>query len=352
MSQMRQMIAAAVVVSTLAVAATANAQQITLRIGNYGGLFTELTQKCAGDLYTSRTGNKVRYLDGNPSDHLAKLLAAQGKEAPYDLVYLDDGPYAQGLDAGLFDKLDPAIVTNLKFLYPIARMKDDYSAAANTSSVGLAYNTKILKERGIPEPTSWADLWNPKLAGRIALPDITTSAGMNMVMVAAWQVGGDEKDLKNAFQKLAEIKPLYFFKSSADLKTKFQSGEVWVAPWYNGRSWQLISEGFPMKFIYPGNRGFAQLTTINVIKGTKYSKEAMAYVDAQLDPLAQLCMATYLPYGPTNSTLDGVMAAYPKMSQQFPSPEDLKSRMYVANWSIVNRDFPKWLEMWNRTVIK
>jgi hypothetical protein len=46
------------------------------------------------------------------------------------------------------------------------------------------------------------------------------------------------------------------------------------------------------------------------------------------------------------------MTAYPKMSQQFPSPEDLKGRLYVANWSVVNKNFPKWLEMWNRTVIK
>ena len=349
---MRVMLSAAIVLASLTVATAGFCQGKTLRIGNYGGLFTELTNKCAGDLFTSRTGVKVQYLDGNPTDHLSKLLATQGREAPMDLVYLDDGPYAQGSDAQLFEKLDPEIVTNLRHLYPIARMKGDISAAVNTSSVGLAYNTKILKEKGIPEPTSWADLWNPKLAGRIALPDITTSAGMNMVTVAAWQVGGDEQNLKNAFQKLAEIKPLYFFKSSADLKTKFQSGDAWVAPWYNGRAWQLIGEGFPMKFIYPDKRGFSQLTTINVIKGTKLSKEAMAYVDAQLDPLAQLCMATYLPYGPTNSTLEGVMYAYPKMSQQFPSPEDLKGRMYVANWSVINRDFPKWLEAWNRTVVK
>src|SRR5439155_9440680 len=112
---MRKIMAAAAVAASLALASTANAaEEITLRIGNYGGLFTELTQKCTGDLFTSRTGIKVRYLDGNPSDHLAKLLANQGREQPYDLVYLDDGPYAQGLEVGLYEKLDPAIVTNLK----------------------------------------------------------------------------------------------------------------------------------------------------------------------------------------------------------------------------------------------
>lgn len=348
---MRALQAAAGILIGLAVTTGANAEDVTLRIANYGGLFSETTQKCTATLFTAKTGVKVVMINANPTDHLAKLLAGQGKAPPFDLFYLDDGPYAQGVDSGLFEKLDPAVVTNLEKLYPSAKLKDNSGVVVSMGSIGIAYNAKILREKGIPDITSWADLWDPRLAGHVALPDVTTSAGMNLVNAAAWQVGGDERDVKTAFEKIAAMKANSFFTSSADAKVKFQSGDVWAAPWYNGRAWQMINEGFPMKFVHPDNRAFALFNILAVVKGTKYSQEAMQYVNFQLDPLAQLCTSYGVPYAPTNVTLEAVMKGYPKLSEQFPSPDEI-SKLYVPDWASINKGFPKWLDAWNRTVLR
>lgn len=51
----------------------------------------------------------------------------------------------------------------------------------NFYSMGLAYNTKIFKDNNTPSPASWSDMWNPKLAGHIALTDITQSTAKDVI---------------------------------------------------------------------------------------------------------------------------------------------------------------------------
>lgn len=333
-------------------ATTVSAQDNILRIANYGGLFTEITNKCVADLFEYRTGISVQWVDGNPTDHVARLIATAGSEPPFDLMYLDDSARAQGLAADVYEPIDPSELTNLDKLYDVAKVGTDYGVVVNFTSIGIAYNTEIFEEKGIPEPTTWADLWNPELAGHVAIPDITTSAGMAIVTAAARLEGGDERNVGGAFEKLAEIEPLYFFKSSADLQSKFVSGDAWIAPWYNGRAWAMINSGFPMKYILPEDEGFAITTTVHIAKGTSRKEAAMQYLDLALEPLPQLCQAVYQPYGPTNFTLAGVMEAYPDLARQFPASEQDLDKLYLADFDAINEAYPEWIERWNRMVVR
>jgi putative spermidine/putrescine transport system substrate-binding protein len=183
------------------------AQEVTLRVASYDGAFTEIHRRCVADLLAAKSNIQTRWIDANPMDHLSKILAAKDiSEPPYDIFYLDEGPFAQGVEAGLFLRLDPAIVTNLDKIYSVARRSDDHGVTTNVGTIGIAFNEKILKEKAIPEPRAWSDLWNQQLAGHVAIPDVTTSGGMNTVNVAAWLTGGDERNVRDAFKKLAEIK--------------------------------------------------------------------------------------------------------------------------------------------------
>ena len=122
----------------------AQQSNLTLRVANYGGVFTAAQKKYAGDLFTARTGVKIEYIDSNPPDHLAKLIASKGREAPFDVVYLDDIIQEQAIRAGVLERLDPNILTNLKDIYDIAKNKEGYGPAMIFYSIGIAYNTQKL----------------------------------------------------------------------------------------------------------------------------------------------------------------------------------------------------------------
>lgn len=337
---------------TLGLLTPAWPQEVVLKVANFGGLFTASQNKYAAEVFTKRTKVKIQWIDGNPKEHLAKMLASRGREAPFDVVYLDDNVHIEAVQAGLVMKLDPAIATNLKHLYPEALDKEGYGPWMIFLSLGIAYNTQKFKELGLSDPMSWNDLWNPKLAGHVAVPDIITVNGQNFLVAAALINGGNEKQINKGFQKLAQLKPLYFWTSSSDLRTKFISGDAWAAPWVNGRSWGMIDEGFPMKFVIPKEGGFGNGTTIDVVKGTKHPKEAQMFLNFVLDPLPQLGQANEIPYGPTNRLLAPVLQAYPELARKFPaSPEDLK-KLYLVDWAYVNTHYQEWVERWNREIRK
>jgi putative spermidine/putrescine transport system substrate-binding protein len=339
---------AGVVVFTIADAAPAKA--LTLRVACYGGVFTEVQAKYAGALFTARSGIKIEWVNGNPTDHLAKLIASRGRAAPFDVVYYDDLVQDAAIGANVVMKVDPAIVTNLAHLYDSAKQKDGYGPGMNFYSVGLAYNTKIFEDHNIPAPTSWSDMWNPKLAGHIALPDITQSTAKDVVIATARLLGGDERNADAAFPRLAQIRPLYYYQSSADLEAKMSAGEVWIVPWNNGRPATLIDKGVPLKFVIPKEGGLGHETVIDVVAGTAHARAAMAFVNIVIDPLNQLGQAYEVPYGPTNKLLSSVIGAYPELARRFPSsPEDL-AKLYRPDLKVVNANTPKWVDLWNRIV--
>ncbi|MGE3149095.1 MAG: ABC transporter substrate-binding protein [Pseudorhodoplanes sp.] len=338
--------AAALAVTTMATVAVA--QEITLRVANYGGVFTASQKKYVADIFTQRTGIKVQYIDGNPADHLAKLIASKGREPPFDIVYAEDDVQARGIEAGVLMKIDPALISNVKFLYDEAKNKQGYGPGLLFNSIGIAYDVEKLKAAGIPEITSWEDLWNPKLAGRVAIPDLSTIMGRSFLVAATRLAGGNESSLEKGIDKIATLKAHSFYTSSAALENQFRGGEVWAAPWINGRAWGMIDKGAPMRYVIPKEGGIGFIAVIDVVAGTKHPKEAMAYINAVLDPLGQLGQANETPYGPTNKSLAPVLADYPELSKKFPaSPADLKA-LYLPDWTTYNKNAEKAFDLWNR----
>ena len=333
-------------------AAFCQTSDVTLRVACYGGVFTTIQKKYVADTFTSRTGIKVQFIDGNPSDHVAKLLASKGRAPPFDVVYLDDDIQANAIAAVTLEKLDPNIVTNLRFVYDEAQNTNGYGPGMLFYSTGIAYNVEKLKEAGIPEPTSAADLWNPKFAKRIAVPDISYGPGRDFLVIASRLNDGDERTLEKGIDKIAQLMAESYPNSSATLEALFQSGNVWVSWWVNGRAWGLIDKGAPLRYILPKEGGVAHMTTIDLVIGTPHSKEAQMYINMTLDPLAQLGQANEIPYGPTNRLLVDVMKAYPNLSKKFPaSPQDIKS-LYRVNWDAFSKGYSKAVGLWNRKVIK
>jgi putative spermidine/putrescine transport system substrate-binding protein len=327
---------------------------VTIRVACYGGGFTAAQKKYAGDLYTQRTGVKVEFIDGTARDFLTKMIASKGRQPPFDVVYLEQDIQVDAIEAGVLMKLDPAIVTNLAMLYNEAKQPAGYGPGLIFYSVGLTYNTKKFADAGIPEPTSWADLWNPKLAGRVAVPDLAQIMGREFLVAAARLKGGDGQTLAGltkGIDYIAELKAHSYYTSSATLTAQFQAGDVWAAPWINGRSWALIDGGAPIKFIMPKEGGYGNINTIDVVAGSKYPKEAMGFINQVLDPLAQLGQANETPYGPTNRTLAPVLKAYPDLAKKFPSsPEDLQ-KLHMVDWDAFKKVYPQVQELWNRKVI-
>jgi putative spermidine/putrescine transport system substrate-binding protein len=267
------------------------------------------------------------------------------------VVYLDDKTQPLAVEAKAVMKLDPKIVTNLGKLYDEAKQKDGYGPAMLFWAWGLVYNEEAFRKAGIPEPTSWEDLWNPKLSGKVGISDIGGPGGIDFVLKAAELSGGGVDNLQPGLDKIAKLKVASFFNSSNALAVSMTSGDIWVAPLNNGRSWGMIDSGFKGRFIIPKEGGYSHITSIDVVASTRSPKEAQEFVNFVLDPVAQLGQAFEIPYGPVNKTLETTMLAYPEVSKKFPMPGNaMMKRLSDPNWNVIFDNFPAVINAWNRTV--
>jgi putative spermidine/putrescine transport system substrate-binding protein len=329
----------------------AQAQEKVLRVANYGGSFTAAQKKYAGDLFARRTGITVQYIDANPVDHLSKLIASKGREAPYDVVYLDIDVQSNAIKASVLDKIDASQVPNLEKLYDQAKNPDGYGPGIMFYSIGIAYNVEKFKEAGIPEPTSWEDLWSEKLKGRVAIPDLSTIMGRCFLVASSRLVGADESELSKGIEKIATLEAHSYYNATPTVEALLTSGDVWATPMANGRAWGVIDKGLPLRYVLPKEGGCGGLTTVDIPVGTKMSKEAHQYINTVLDPLPQLGQAYEIPYGPANRTLETTIAAYPKMAERFPSSPAALEQLYIPNWSKYYEGHADAVDLWNRQVI-
>lgn len=349
MAVIRLLIMSAVALFVSVAAAGAQARSdIVLKLGCFAGPFGEAMQKYAVDLFTRNTGIKVEVSYANPPDFVAQLIAAKGRKPPYDVVALDDDITAEAIKAGVLAKLDPTIVTQLKNLYPQALNKDGYGPSVFFFSIGIAYNEAKLKEAGIAPPKTWNDIWDPRFAGRIAIPDVANIMGRDLVIQASRMAGGDEKTPEKGIEKLGQIKAHSYYVSSTTLQAQLESGDVWVAPWNNMRAWSMTDRGIPIRYVDPADGPIGSTDTIQLAANTPYPKEAQLLINYILDPFAQLGMSKLLPTGPTNMLLADVVKADAELKSKAPvTPDDLKA-LYLPDLEAFNTKLKSVNDLWNR----
>jgi putative spermidine/putrescine transport system substrate-binding protein len=333
-------------------AASAQTSNATLRVAMFGGQFGALQKIYTGDRLKRLTGMNVEWVQGNPSDFLAQMIASRGRKPPFDVVALDEPVQAAAIKAGLLMKMDPAKIPNLAKVYPEIRNAEGYGPGFVLYSFGLVFNTEKLKAAGIPVPTSWNDLWDPKLAGHVAVPELSLPQGAAFALKIALMNGGNEGNLKPGLDKIAQIKAQSYYSSSATLETLVTSGEVWMSATTSGRGWGLVDRGLPIGFVVPKEGTVAGQDMIDIVAGTDKIEEASKFIDTILDPISQVGMASEMSYGPTNSAAAKVFADYPDVARKFPSSIAAVKELFTPNWQKYNDNIKEAADYWNRNVRK
>src|SRR6185369_777102 len=161
---------------------------VTLRVATYGGPWKDGLQALIAT-EMEKLGAKVEFTTGPPSAHLAKLIAARGKAPPFDLTEVDEPSAPLFLRADVLQKYDVAKLPNAAGLVsPIA--KDGRLVPDWVFEDGVVYNADKFKELGLPKPTRYRDLLDPKLKGRVGVPDISSNLGLFVVLGFALDSGG------------------------------------------------------------------------------------------------------------------------------------------------------------------
>ncbi len=166
-------------------------------------------------------------------------------------------------------------------------------------------------------PTSWADIWDPQYAGRIAIND----SGEAAHVITALSLGFDPWDTtpeqeEEIRQKLLELAPnvLAYWSGQTELDQMLAAGDAWlgVGAW-NASYVSLLGEGYDVEYIDPaeGRTGF--LCGFGIPTSSQNVDLAHEMIDAYLGTEGMAYLANEYGYGIAN--IDALTAVDPEMAE-------------------------------------
>lgn len=166
-------------------------------------------------------------------------------------------------------------------------------------------------------PESWADIWDPQYAGRIAINDSGEAAHVITALSLGynpWETTPEQEE--EIRQKLLELAPnvLAYWSGQTELDQLLAAGDAWlgVGAW-NASYVSLLGEGYEVEYIVPaeGRTGF--LCGFGIPASSQNVDLAHEMIDAYLAVDSMAYLANEYGYGIAN--IDALSAVDPEVAK-------------------------------------
>jgi putative spermidine/putrescine transport system substrate-binding protein len=255
-----------------------------------------------------------------------------------------------GKQQGLYAKLDPAIVTNLRDVIPLGRDADDIGVASYLIATVIQYNTQAYADAGIPPPTSWEDLWDPRLKGKVALLTFNVAASQDLVAILTRVQGGTEADVRPGIRKLKSLRDsgnlAAFAATPAELDNMLIQKQAWATVQSSPRPLILKLKGAPIDAAFPKEGAGFFTNYFDVVRNAPHPKNAQVLVNFLISPEIQRLIAEEAVATPILKGVPGPKSLEGKM----PTTEQGLAGLIRIDRATMNRELEKWADMWNREV--
>jgi spermidine/putrescine-binding protein len=323
---------------------------VTLRFATFGGGWEQAIQDFIGVEFEKR-GGKMQYVLAPPRDSLARLIAARGRDIPFDVVEMGDTTWVDTKEGGFIEPIDLANIPNTKDLLP--GQFDEFKVGSWMTQEGIIYDVDKLKEQGVNVPTRYRDLLDPKLANKISMIDVTQVGSVQFIVGAAIDEGGSVDKLDKGFDLLKQLKVARFWKLGAESLATMQAGDAWVSTMHAGFAIQQRRNNRNYGFVHPvcgRNRGILKEGFLGVVKGTKVKRAAEFFINAYIDAQAQEKLALRRGIVPVNKHARAELKKDPLLAEMLLLDDKDVENMVRVDFSKV--DIVQFTDRWTRSIAR
>jgi putative spermidine/putrescine transport system substrate-binding protein len=225
---------------------------------------------------------------------LSKLFAEVSSGKPeVDIAQVTVSDFLRGQAMGLWEKLDPDKVTNLRYIPDGFKAED--GVGFETYTMSLVYN----KATGKSRPEALEDLWS----GEYDLAVDRTHDQYFIPMVNHMLTGHyTPVDIDLVMDKLRELKPyiVTMSESHAEKRILLTNKEIDVSEAFNNRVGLMIDDGLDVEFIMIPEV-FVGVDFWGIVKGTEHKDLAQKFINFTLEAMVQEVNAREQYLGPTNT---------------------------------------------------
>ncbi|KPW89690.1 MULTISPECIES: ABC transporter substrate-binding protein [Pseudomonas syringae group] len=320
--------------------------ETTLYLGMNGGTMERLYADQVLPAFEKANNVKVVIVPGTSADILAKVQASKDNPQMH-VIFLDDGIMYRAISMGLCDALQPS--ASLADLPAKAKIKEQ-AAAVSLGVTGLAYNTRMFKEKGWSAPTSWMDLADKRFKDKVVFQSLASSTfGLHGFLMFNRIQGGSEKDVEPGFKawpKTVGPNVLEYIASSAKISEMVQTDEAALFPLTPTQVTALKIKGVPVEYASPKEGGVVLNVAECAIANSNQPELAQKLAAYLLTPEAQapaLEFGDQIPSNPKTPTSE-------KTRAQVEAMEKYLETAVTIDWDQVNQIRPEWNARWSRSI--
>lgn len=322
---------------------------VTLRVGTWGGSWRKVQEDYIVPQLAAK-GMQIQFVTASPNDNLAKLVAARGRDVPFDVMEVGEA-IVPLIEEGKFNsKIDLDLVPNKSSM--LKSFYDQNKFITLTSQPGICYLKQKFADNGIPVPKTFQDLINPKLKRKISIPDISSGMGLAGLAALAYAAGGDINNIEPGLKLIKQIDPFTFWKRGSANVTHMETGDIYAAIVHAGWCVRMKKAGLDVAMVHPKiddkHTGASSTTFMIVINGTKVRKAATAYLNEFLSEEFQFQLAAKTGIVPVNSAAIERMKKVPLLQEMMILDQGDRARMLTFDFS--KADISAWTSAWSRSV--
>ena len=273
---------------------------------------------CAIEKFEAETGIKVNYdvFDSNEIVEAKLLTGSTG----YDVVVPTANFLERQIKAGVFRKLDPAKLPNLKNMDPVISQRvalhdpgNEHSVTYMWGTTGFGYNVKAITERLGEMPTNtWALFFDPAVVSKLADCGVSLLDAPNDVMATALKYLGldpnseSPDDLAKAEELLGSVRPHIRYFHSSQYIDDLANGEVCLAMGYSGDILQAADrateagQGVEIQYVIPKEGAVVWFDMLAIPADAPHPENAHAFIDFVMRPQIAADISNYVLYANAN----------------------------------------------------
>ena len=319
------------------------AQSKNLVVATFPGTWSEAHREILAPYFRKRTGASVTQSILLAQDQIARLVAARGGRAPFDVAILDDPQVLDAVKQELVAEYPVAKSPNWKDLLP--QFQDKWGPKISMQVIGIGYNPKKIPA----PPRSWDELWHPTYKGRVGLTALNSQLGIAFRAELNRLRGGSETNWEPAFKALRELLPNVgaIAANLGAYATLWQQEQVDIAPYNFNFVQTLKGKGVPVELAMPETGPVGWRTSLHLVKGGVETDLAVQYIDSHLAAEVQGQMLKP-PFDviPTN----GKVPLAGDISQAIAKTHADLAKIRTIDWEKINPQRGALIERFNREI--
>jgi spermidine/putrescine transport system substrate-binding protein len=280
--------------------------------------------------FEAEFGVRVRYATYESNEEmLAKVL---GGNSGWDVVFPTHNRIPPMRQYGLLAPLNHAWLPNLanlepRFQTPPWDARLEWCVPYMWGATGIAYHRPVE-----PAPAAWADLWNPRLKGRMTmLDDPEEVLGACLLKLRLSYNATEPADLRRAEREAIAQKPLLRAYLNAEVRDQLVAGDVLVAHLWATTAQQAIDAAPQLAFGYPAEGFPLYCDNAVVLRESGRAELAHRFINYLLRPAVASAIVRVSRTATANGAAQALLPeGLRRNTTLFPTAETLARGQWIA----------------------